>query len=131
MRSLQAPTSDALQGTVPEGVLPHPPRPRPPHPPFPPCPARPALLAQAISSGISWILFLWDLFGSSSLFVLPDKIMQTYSFVNVLEECSPVVLVLILTLVLVGRLLPELVVVKVHFTSFLTIYLSFTKLSYS
>jgi hypothetical protein len=45
----------------------------------------------------------------------------------VLEECNPVVLVLFLTLVLVGRLPPELVVVKINFTNFLTIYSSFTK----
>jgi hypothetical protein len=50
---------------------------------------------------------------------------------NVLEECDPIVLVLILILVSVGRLPPELVVVKINFTSFLTIYSSFTKLSYS
>ncbi len=127
-RSLQAPTSDALQGTIPEGVLLHPPQPHPPCLPFPPRPARPALLAQAFSSGISWILFSWDLFGSSSLFVLPDELTQTYSFMNVLKECNPIVLVLILMQVLVGRLPPELVVVKIDFTSFLTIYLSFTKL---
>ncbi len=50
------------------------------------------------------------------------------SFVNVLEECNPIILVLILTLVLVGRLLPELAAVKNNFTSFLTIYLSFMRL---
>ncbi len=48
-----------------------------------------------------------------------------------LEECNPVVLVLILTLVSVGRLPPELVVVKIDFTSFLIFYSSFTKLLYS
>jgi hypothetical protein len=47
---------------------------------------------------------------------------------RLLEECNPVVLVLILMLVLVGQLPPELAVVKINFTSFLTIYLSFTKL---
>jgi hypothetical protein len=47
---------------------------------------------------------------------------------NVLQECNPIVLVLIPMLVLVGRLPPELVVVKINFASFLTIYLSFTKL---
>jgi hypothetical protein len=116
---MQAPTSDALRGTVPEGVLPYPPRSCLPRPPFPPRPAWPAFLAQTILSGISLILFLWDLFGSSSLFDLPDKLTQTYSFVNVLEECDPVVLVLILMLVSVEQLLPELVKVKSILLAFL------------
>jgi hypothetical protein len=50
---------------------------------------------------------------------------------QLLEECNPIVLILILMLVLVGQLPPELVVVKIDFTSFLIFYSSFTKLLYS
>ncbi len=50
---------------------------------------------------------------------------------SLLEECNPVVLALILMLVFVGRLPLELMAVKIDFTGFLIIYLSFTKLLYS
>ncbi len=60
-----------------------------------------------------------DSLGFSFLFVSPDKLTQTYSFVNVLEECNPVVLILILTLVLVGWLQPELLVAKPILLAFL------------
>ncbi len=50
-------------------------------------------------------------------------------FVSVLEEFDPVILVLVLMLVSVGRLPLELVVVKIDFTSFLIIYSSFKKTS--
>ncbi len=77
----------------------------------------------------------WDLFGFFFRGISLDPFLcsscwmnsrKRNSFVNALEECNPVVLVLILTLVSVGRLPPELVVVKIDFASFLIIYSSFT-----
>ena len=66
-RPLHASISSVLQGTVAKMLLPRPvlPRPRPLLPPFPPLPPWPVSFVQPMSNGITWILFLWDLYGSS------------------------------------------------------------------
>jgi hypothetical protein len=80
-------------------------------------------LLDSLFVGFLWILFFCLSRRTNSC--KPD------CFVNVLEECDLVALVLILTLVLVGRLPPEFVAVKIDFTSFLIFNLSFLKLLYS
>ena len=66
-RPLHASISSVLQGTVARMFLPRPvlPRPRPLLPPFPPLPPWPVSFVRPMSNGITWILFLWDLYGSS------------------------------------------------------------------
>ena len=83
-KSLQAPTSDAFQGTVGLTPLPQPPWPRPPRPLFSPHPARPAFVSQPMLSGILRFSFrgISGILFSHSFFLTS----LAYSFVNVLKE---------------------------------------------
>ncbi len=103
LRSLQAPTSDALHGTVPEGVPPRPPRPRSPLPPF--CRVQRGRHHLLEPSQVESLRFSFPGISLDPLFCSSCRTNSHKhdSFIKVLEECNPVVLVLVLMLVLVGR----------------------------
>ncbi len=128
-RSLHAPCSYALQGTVAKAFLPWPPWPLAPCPPVLPCPPWLVLFPRPMSSEILCILFSWDLSGSSFCTVLLTALLYKLKvhrkcWTKSTPSCLFVVNISVGRVALPGNSL----IVILAFTSFTVFYLSFYKL---
>ncbi len=129
LRSLHAPCSNSLQRTVAKAFLPQHPRPLAPRPPVLARPPQPALFTWPMLSGISWILFLWDLSGSSFDAVLLTALIYKHIVHRMCWKNSTTSCLFIVNLTVGQAALPgNGVIVILAFTSFTIFYLSFYKL---